>query len=334
LQKLSGAWKQIRSNHHLRYWTPIISLILPVAFMLLLLSRSAGDLKQLNHWPSYLNALCVGVLLYPLSFITQALAWQKIIARLSQAVGSWHDLEIYARTYFIRRIPGVVWYLAGRTLMYQNKGIAAQVTLLASGLEWGLLIVASLITFAATTFAGGQNWWVVLLWLVGLCIVSACILAHLLNRLDRIPIPARLRSRFSNAMPDIHVSPVDIALWLVLFLWAYFVGGWILHILIHSVDSGLPVTMRQAWRVWSLSGGVGLLFSSVIPAGMGVRELTIAGLLAPDVPVSVSLIVSILLRFVFILSDLVWGGLLWAVARVAVRAENSHHRTVKDEKPA
>jgi hypothetical protein len=291
-----------------------------------------GDLRRLNHWQSYLNALCVGVLLYPFSFFMQAVIWQKIMARLSRAPGGWHDMEIYARTYFIRRVPGVVWYLAGRTLLYQTRGIEAKVTLTASGLEWGLLIVASLITFAATSLAKGQNWWIVLFWLVGLCAVSAPVLSHLFNRLDQAPIPGWLRSRFSNLMPGVHVSPVDIAFWLVLFLWAYFVGGWILYVLIHGVGSGLSLSVLEAWRVWSLSGGVGLLFSSVIPAGMGVRELTVAGLLTPKVPASVSLIASILLRFVFVLGDLVWGGLLWAVARMAVRVKGTHHGGTEDRK--
>jgi uncharacterized membrane protein YbhN (UPF0104 family) len=46
-----------------------------------------------------------------------------------------------------------------------------------------------------------------------------------------------------------------------------------------------------------------------LPAGMGIREITLTWLLASYLPVSAILLVAILIRVTYALADMVWGSI-------------------------
>ena len=79
--------------------------------------------------------------------------------------------------------------------------------------------------------------------------------------------------------------------------------------------------LAEAARIWALTGGIGSLLSVVVPAGLGVRELTLTVLLSPPMSVAEAIVVAILLRILYVGGSLVWGGLLLALARLAGRRQ-------------
>ena len=114
----------------------------------------------------------------------------------------------------------------------------------------------------------------------------------------------------------------DFAVWLALYALCYVIGGGILYLLAHGVSPG-SITFGTAVRVWSLTGGVGFLFSAVIPASLGIRELTLTALLSPYVSMAAAILIAVFLRLLFISGDLVWGVVLWSVARLVQRRGNT-----------
>jgi uncharacterized membrane protein YbhN (UPF0104 family) len=239
-----------------------------------------------------------------------------MIARVGRVSGGWRDVEIYAYTYLMRNLPGAMWYLAGRTVMYRERGIGAGVTLAASSMEWLLLLAAAVSVYSSLSLAALSLWLLGLLifpLLLGLILLAPRILRSVP---DRYWPPGVVRRWLTGISASAVPPNRDLALWLSLYVIAYVIGGLILFLLTHGVMPESSITVIDAIRIWALTGGIGFLVTMFVPAGLGVRELTLTALLAPYVPDVGALLVALLLRMLFIASDLVWGGLMWAIARV------------------
>lgn len=314
-------WNSLKSLPHFNVWVNILSIMVPLLFILLFIWQGWTDIKEMQNWRVYGKAFLVALLLYPFSFVIQAFVWQKIISYLSGERASWNDIEIFVRTYLMKRIPGAIWYLTGRTVFYQNRGVSPEITLTASAFEWLLLILAAGITVLVTSFVSVfQPIWVLIIAMVILVILSGVILVGLFKYVSKITLTNRFAIRIAARLPAKLPSITATSLWLGAFVWAFFVGGLILYLLLQGVtDSTTELELVDVWRIWSITGGVSLVFISVLPAGLGIREITLSSLLAPNIPIAVTLVVAILLRIVFLVGDLLWGIVLWCGARIFSR---------------
>ncbi|KPL19011.1 MAG: hypothetical protein AMJ93_13350 [Anaerolineae bacterium SM23_84] len=320
-RNISQALQGIGANQRIRRWVSASVLLCTVGFLVLMLLRSTDELRQYDDWSTYLDVCAKGFLVYPISLITQALIWLMIIMRLGQMTGSWWDVEIYSYSYLMRHLPGMIWYLAGRAAMYRTRGIGAVVTLLASGVEWLLLLTTSVLLYGTLSLTGSGTL------LIGILVLSALILATSLGlrqallASSRLPVPGFVRRRLT-ALATVSVpSSADLALWLSLYVTSYFIGGGILVLLVHGVAPEVTIGLVTAAKTWALTAGVGFLLTAIVPAGLGIRELTLAALLSPPLSRTGAIVVAILLRIVFVAGDLVWGGMLYAMARFI-----RHHR--------
>jgi len=316
---LLNSWDELRAGRRLGRWLTVGVLLLAIGLLVVLLIRGREDLRQFNNWDAYLGVCTQGFLLYPFSLGVQALIWGMMIARLEGTVKGWRDLEIYAYTHLMRHLPGAVWYLAGRVVMYHARGISAGATLAASGLEWFLLLMTGMVIYAGLGVGGGA-WWLPGLGVFAL-LGAGCLLASKVLRLAEGTSWLRgLPRRWLDVLLGMGVpGRKDLALWVGLYALAYAVGGLILFVLVRGVVPESGLTLIDAVRTWALAAGIGFLISPVVPVNLGVQELTLTALLAPDVHTTGAVLVALLLRMVFLASDLVWGGLLWATARVVGR---------------
>ncbi len=322
VHNLLGRWRALLDEPRIRRWVSTGVLFFTVGFLLALLAYGYEELQQFDDWQAYLAACAQGFLLYPISLSVQALTWSMMMARLGSTGGGWRDVEIYAYTHLMRRLPGAPWYLAGRTVRYYEQGIGAHVTLAASGLEWLLLLAMAATIYGALSLPFRSLWWVGLAFFL----IVAILIAGALQRIrlcwptqERVGGPRFLRRVLGSLSAIEPPRGRELVLWMGLYAVAYVVGGLILFLLVRGVAPMSGITVSDAIRIWALAGGVGFLTSTFIPAGMGVRELTLTALLVPNLPVAGALLVAVLLRLLFIVSDLVWGGLMWVVARTLER---------------
>lgn len=93
--------------------------------------------------------------------------------------------------------------------------------------------------------------------------------------------------------------------------WLAFAAG--LHLFVLALDNTLAITYPLSVLALTFSSIVSILVIFV-PAGLGVREVTMAALLAPAVPPALGVTISILLRLAVIVSELLQLGLVlfWA----------------------
>jgi hypothetical protein len=321
-QRIQRIWQRLQTSSHLRAWLGVGVLLFTFGFLAILLFHSREELNQFTDWQAYLGACIIGFLLYPLSLLLHSWIWTRMIGRLSRSTRGWWDIEIYAYTHLMRRLPGALWYLGARSLMYHERGIKANITLVASGLEWLYMLGGGVLVYGLVSLSG------VSAWLLGLAAAGGLlILGHQAPRLIRFlahwqSMPAPLQ-RWFRRLGDVALpTGEDLVLWLGAYVLTYGIAGAILFILLRSVASGALVGYGQATGVWGLTSSAGTLTVGLIPAGLGVRELTITALLSPQVPVVASVFVAVLIRLLFLAGDLVWGGLLWAVAHIAARSSS------------
>ena len=319
LHTLQERWRRPQGASRLRRWVSVGVLLFTIGFLVALLIHGREELRQFDDWHAYLTVCGHGFLLYPISLSVQALTWSMMITRLGQVDGGWRDIEVYAYTHLMRRMPGALWYLAGRTVIYRERGIGASVTLAASGLEWLLLLVAAVFIYGSLSLSNLGSWLLGFVTPLLLVAVSLWGLRFLCSAQGRRWLPGFVRQWLGNFSATAVPQRGELVLWVGLYATAYAVGGLILFLLIRGVAPTASTTLSDAIRIWALAGGVSFLTSMIVPAGMGIRELTLTALLAPDVPAVGALLIALLLRMLFIASDLVWGGLMWAIARVLGR---------------
>lgn len=224
-------------------------------------------------------------LLYPLSFLLQIAAWIKLV---EQKQPLWQHVEIYVRTHLMRRLPGGLWHWAGRTTLYRNTvGASSRSTIRASVIEWVFLLLASAASYGLfgmsipSTLLG--------LLLAGLALIAAVLLMHQAGR------------------------TLEAIIYLPLYCIAWWLGGLMVYWLSQSNPQS-NLTLYSAIASWAVSGGVSLA-SFFLPAGIGLRELSLTFFLGQYMPISSAITVAILLRVIFVVGDLFWGGLAWALAR-------------------
>ncbi len=314
--KASRLLREMEANQRIRRSVGAAVSICTIAFLVLILLRNIDEVREFDDWSTYLGVCAKVFFLHPVSLVTQALTWRFIIMRLGRMIGSWGDIEIYSYSYLMRHLPGMIWYLAGRAAMYRKRGIRASVALVASGLEWSLLLVAAFLVYGTFTLIGSDVSLTSFILLAALVVATAFGLRQAFLASSRLPTPGSVRRRLTALATASIPGGTDLILWLSLYVLAYFIGGWMLLLLVNGVAPEVALGLGTATRIWALTGGIGSLLSAIVPAGLGIRELTLAVLLSPAMSRTGAVLVAILLRMAIIAGDLVWASALYAIARL------------------
>lgn len=266
----------------------------------------------LSHWhelQSYrwqLNWLPLGLsgAMFSLSLALAVLAWVLTMRTLS-AGSTWRqDAKFFFYSWMARRLPTPGPYLASRVLLYEEIGVPKRLT--SVGLLWeNVLLVASgalltLLLLPVTPLVRGHvpQGPVLLAAAASLLVVMRPSLLEgavnrLLRRLGKVPLASLVDQRAA-------------ALLLVVYALVWLTGGLILFFLIRTIYpvewNALPLVIES----WVVSGLVAYL-AFFSPAGLGVREVALAYLLAPAIPLPVAVIAGVLARLWLMVNELLWA---------------------------
>lgn len=279
-------------------WLGWLATIASMLFIVAALWTSAQYLGSVE-WSRYIPSLLVGFVIYGISLGIQMLVYVDLVARLTGQPWGWWDIGVYSTMQLMRRIPGAPWYMAGRSLKYHERGKGGRVALVASVVEWvGMLAAASAWYIAQSS--GRFD-------IIGLIIVPSLFLG----------IWNSIRWRVGKSAKWQSLSRLPAA-WSVvtggLYLAAWLLGGAILYIIADTAQTGTFSDIFSATGIWVIGGGLSIL-AVMVPAGLGIREVTLTLLLQPYVGLAVSIVVALLMRLVFVLGDIIWGGCFWLMAR-------------------
>ena len=247
------------------------------------------------------------------SYQSSALGWARLVRALGASelpiavsVAASLKSSIYAY------LPGRVWNLSARAYMLKDYATDWRPVTLALGLEQVVnLVIAGVLAGIAlpSLFLGRPEFWGLLV--LGLFASDpklVCIVVNpLLRLIGRAPVDAgglcwRERLLYSSLLV---VQWCLLGFGVVAMMWAL----------------GISVRLDQTLMVTGALAGsfVGGYLALIAPAGLGVREVLLATLLAPLLPGQPLLLIAIVARLVSVVSAVLHWGLgaliFWQMAR-------------------
>lgn len=284
LQRLQNL-KEASSRGRWR-WIGYLLTIMAVAY--LLYTAFSGDTRlQDLEWKGYWRNILGSIGLYLISLVLQFIVWIRMVAHLRQA--DWLDLEIYARTTMMRRLPGGIWHWVGKTAMYSSgTEVPSRDVLRGSLLEWLLMFLTGL----------------------GILIIIYPLLpppVSLILSIVVFAIAIWIGAQWQPAGKAKGLRVAESLLWLGLYTGAWLLGAGIFHLATGLSGAG-QLDLLLSFRLWTISAVVSVI-TVLFPATLGIQEAVITYLLTPYIQPAVGLAIAISLRVIFILSDLIWGGL-------------------------
>lgn len=258
-----------------------------------------------------LAALDLGIFVLP---------WLLIANRLGIALGFARDLRAFFLSNFARRVPGLIWYVAGRAYLYRAESGGAWLATTGTVLENAFLLLTGLLlalTIWPQQLGLGGSWMLVAV------LVSVSVVVAFSIRPTAILRVAWLLRRRKGALqiPDVRLSAVDVLLLVVLYALVWVVGGLSFHCFVAAFYpslslAALPLTISVS-TAYSLAGFVAFF----APAGLGVKELTGAYLLSRTLPTPLAVTVVLLFRLNLLLAEGAWLGLSYLLKRRIDSAE-------------
>ncbi|MFC1878500.1 hypothetical protein ACFLZW_01175 [Chloroflexota bacterium] len=271
-----------------------------LVYLVFLLIQGGVQLQSVD-WIAYALVVIYVLGIYLISMMVQAFIWVRMISFYQPT--SWRDIAIYARSILMRRMPGGIWHWVGRSTFYANETQASnKAVALANILEMlMLLLVAGAIIIAGFT----QTPWA-LHYILPVIIIS---LATIVGTLWQ-PKKRHLWQRITESLG-----------WISLYSFAWLLGGWIIFLFVETGGGQIQLNLVRATWIWAITGG-STLFLVFIPAGVGIREVTLGYLLGPYTSVTDILVIVILLRISFTLADILWGGAGWLLSASFTKGKN------------
>jgi len=255
---------------------------------------------------SYLSYqyILLSILLYPLGMIPTAIAWHYTIKSLDVNLPFLTNLKIYLLTLFPRHLPGFVFFLGSRTLLYDEIGISKVKIISATFLESVLLAITGLVITLMFPVLGIQYGQINNIGLYIIVVISVVIIGVYLVR----KISKNQNVEVLNSIKKINFSKLFIAACWMMIAWCG--GGILLFILAKSLVVVEAKNVVLIIVMWGLSGSIGIIIGFGIQ-GLGIREITLGSLLSLIFPPMISFSLAIGFRLVLIIGEVLWTSVFY-----------------------
>lgn len=283
-----------------RYGFIIASILLSVLILGSLLYRERGLLLSYDWHIRWGYLLAAGVVFLPALVLT-ALTWADLMRKLGSRVSFVDHCRYYILAHAARRLPGTVWYVAGRGYLYRQHGDSLRLVTLSSGLELIISVSAgALVTVAFGTLVLAQlprTYWIGLALTIGggLAITHPAVIRRLLRRMH---LPDAPQLRYGS-----------IVSWLLAYAVIWIAGGGVLFLVLNAL---VPVPLRDlpyVVGVWCLVGTASVLVF-FLPSNLGFTEVGLSVMLSAIVPSGLAIVGAILTRIVVTGYELLALGLV------------------------
>jgi len=273
------------------------TIALPVVSLPLLVYWNRDLLAaQLHHirWVYVVAAAC----LYSADLFIAAWTWASLLDTIAGPLPLRTHLRYYCIANIAKRLPGTVWYVAGRGYLYMRQGLSLRIVSLVSGIELAITLVAGAMVslMFAAPWLGQRGLQAAFLFggaILGLTLIHPRLVRYYLRLIKVEGSPA--------------VSYTSLVRWLVSYVLIWVLGG-IVFFLIAQVAADLePAMLPRFIGSWSLAGLASTLLF-FFPTNFGVTELTLTALLSVYMPSSLALLVAVLARVFILALDALWAA--------------------------
>jgi len=237
------------------------------------------------------------------------IVWHRILASFGIHHPFRMNWRIYSYSVVGVALPGSIWPLAGRTILYQRLGESPLRVAAATVVESAMIGVAAMSVYAAgVLLQPGTSLWA----RPGTGVIAAVIALILMcppvfNWLSR---GLQKRSKQLGEPVLVNYRAVDLVAWLVAESAMVVIGGVSLFLLLGSLGPMPPELLPRLIVAWAAAAAVGnLLFW--LPATSLLRDGALILALTPALPTSVAIMFAVLARVWSIGALLALAGLTW-----------------------
>lgn len=226
--------------------------------------------------------------------------WHLFISRLTGFNNFRKNAKICWSANLARRIPGPIWYIAGRAILYEQEGIRKTTTTLLSALELAFFLVSGILTtllilpfwiFQDSEVYKPIQFWIFLAILpLGIALVHPRVLERLWQKVSREKLTHHLLWR-------------NTITWLWIYVLTWIIGAFVLFSVINIIYP-LPLSeLISTIGIWAFAGSISLAGALTISV-VGLREVSLTLLLIQIIPSPIALIVAIGIRLVWLAGEL------------------------------
>lgn len=262
-----------------------------------------GNRELLRHYEWHIQPpwLLLATVMVLISMFLGGWAWHLVAKRMAGVGNGRLNLKIWWYSNLAKRIPGVVWYIASRAILYEQAGISKRTISLLSGLELTLIFISGILTTLLTlpfwvlpaeiTQSLSRAWFLLILLLLSLLLIQPRVLEKIWQRL----------SHESNIQP-LHWG--DTLSWLGVYMLVWVLGGVVMFSTINFFQP-LPISYLLATiGMWALASSISLA-GAITFTSIGVREVSLTLLLTQLMPLPVAIITIIVIRLLWLAGELI-----------------------------
>lgn len=217
-------------------------------------------------------------------------------------------IEYFCLSQLAKRLPGTVWYLAGRSYLYKQVGEPLGRVTFASSVELLIAFLSGAMT--SLLFAGYTLTELSLLprWGWSLLVIGGLLLLH--------PRSLHYWSRRFNLNDLATLHYAHLVLWVALYTLSWMSGGLILYFICNLVIA-VPIAHLPSFiGIWSLVGTLSYLVF-FLPSNLGFSEVGLSLLLTTLLPSALAVVIAILNRTFLLICEVVGiGGTLLLIRLV------------------
>ena len=305
-----------------RYGKRILAagLLASMLFLLAYLILQGWDTLHQFRWRLRPFHLAIALACHATSLAGTYVVWRLIMARLGSSASKRVDFYAFYLSLVAKKVPPLIWYAGTRSYLYKEEGISPSVVLNAIALEIGVASLSG--TWAYVLFLPGYTF----TWYHepvggGVFAVALLLTLLLITRPQLfVDISRRIARKWQKDIELALPGRRDVVIWALIYLVAWFIGGLSFHFTIRAlVPDGGP-NWADSLGVATLVTLVALL-NSLIPAGVGLKELTTGFLLSDWLPMPVGLLVALAYRILQTADELLWAFLAYLLKPKKTRAD-------------
>jgi len=252
--------------------------------------------------------IILAVIIYPAGMLPTALSWHTLLRTIGIHLPIRTNLRNFSLSALPRHIPGFVWYISSRSLLYKEDNISAARIVTASAIDIILLALtgflsALMLLVSGNGITGEIDFLRTAAFMTIPILLLLIISIPLVNRL----LPYFLKRRGVSEVPNIDQKNLILTLLVMFIAWAG--GGLILFVLaqaIYPLNWSLYPAMIGAWGA---AGAVSLTIGIGIQ-GFGIREITLGAILSLIMPPVFAIILTVIFRLVLTAGEFLWVMLL------------------------
>lgn len=305
------------------------ALRLVIATVLLYLVVQNWNQLAIDPSKFSIGLIMLSALLYPFSFGLIVAVWHQIM-RLQIGSTDWRrDSRIYCYSNLVRSLPfGLFWRISGRTMLYLQANVSSASVIAASLWEIVLHAASAMVLLLPTLAIRAVA---VSTWVWGFALALALIAVIVVLR--------RIRNRFVEE----NISIVNLctvcqkrgkvlALILILNSVTWLNAALMLQLLVYAVAPQTAFDYINALQTWLVAGLVSYAIFLLPFLDVGTKEVTMAVVLSAHMPLPIGIVIAVLNRLIFTVSDLLCSLLTLLLVRQG-RGKTAYQAIVQNPNP-